>query len=69
MILELDLPYEISDIVYITTDPEQLARVVTGYIIREETTLFTVSFLGEEQNFYGFELTFKRDMAKVLGLN
>jgi len=67
--IEVKIKHNITDIVYITTDPEQLDVVVTGFLIKQDSVMYVVSFCGTEQEYYDYELTSKRDMAKVLGVN
>lgn len=38
-IMRIDPEYKIGDVVYLLTDPEQNARMVIGYIIRQDYSL------------------------------
>ena len=50
--------YKIGEIVYSITDPEQNARMVTGYTIRKNGLIsYLVTFIDCERQFEDFELT------------
>ena len=49
--------YKIGQIVYSITDPEQNARMVTGYTIRKNVILYLVTFVDCERSFEDFELS------------
>jgi len=59
------LEFTIGQIVYLKTDYEQLARIVTGIYIRENSVSYIVSYLTEEYTHYGFEMTSGRDIVKA----
>ena len=50
--------FKIGEIVYSITDPEQNARMVTGYTIRKNGLIsYLVTFIDCERQFEYFELT------------
>ena len=50
--------FKIGEIVYSITDPEQNARMVTGYTVRKNGLIFyLVTFIDCERQFEDFELT------------
>lgn len=50
--------FKIGEIVYSITDPEQNARMVTGYTIRKNGLIsYLVTFIDCERQFEDFELT------------
>ena len=50
--------FKIGEIVYSITDPEQNARMVTGYTIRKNgLILYLVTFIDCERQFEDFELS------------
>lgn len=50
--------YKIGEIVYSITDPEQNARMVTGYTIRKNGLIsYLVTFIDCERQFEDFELS------------
>ena len=50
--------YKIGEIVFSITDPEQNARMVTGYTIRKNGLIFyLVTFIDCERQFEDFELS------------
>ena len=50
--------YKIGEIVFSITDPEQNARMVTGYTIRKNGLIsYLVTFIDCERQFEDFELT------------
>ena len=50
--------FKIGEIVYSITDPEQNARMVTGYTIRKNGLIsYLVTFIDYERQFEDFELT------------
>lgn len=59
------LEFDIRDTVYIKTDPEQLERIVTGIIIRENGIVYHVSYCTDETSHYGFELSEEKDVMKT----
>lgn len=53
----INFEHNIGDIVYLRTDPQQRARVVTGQIIRpNELVLYYLSYETNESLHYGFEI-------------
>lgn len=50
--------FMIGEIVYSITDPEQNARMVTGYTIRNNgLILYLVTFIDSERQYEAFELS------------
>ena len=50
--------FKIGEIVYSITDPEQNARMVTGYTVRKNGLIsYLVTFIDCERQFEDFELT------------
>ena len=50
--------FKIGEIVYSITDPEQNARMITGYTVRKNGLIsYLVTFIDYERQFEDFELT------------
>ena len=49
--------FEIGQTVYIVTDPDQYARIVTGYTVRKHLIYYLVSLVDNEKQFEDYELT------------
>ena len=49
--------FEIGQTVYVVTDPDQYARIVTGYTVRKNLIYYLVSFVDNEKQFEDYELT------------
>ena len=49
--------FKIGDIVYIKTDREQNARMVTGFLARLDYHLVICSMCGDEIHVFDFEIT------------
>lgn len=60
-----DLRFCMRDVVYLKTDPDQLARIVTGVLIREDGIKYYLSCGMDETYHYGFEITKERDVVKA----
>ena len=55
--------YKIGEIVFSITDPEQNARMVTGYTIRKSgLILYLVTFIDCERQFEDFELSSEKNI-------
>lgn len=61
--------YDLGDIVYLITDPDQLERMVTGIRIRPSGVIYSITHSTLETDHYDIELSSKKDMIKQLGLN
>lgn len=54
--------YNIGDIVYVKTDPDQTRGIVTGITVRNNNNLiYTVDHFDRSNDFYEFELSDTRD--------
>lgn len=59
---------QIEDIVYMKTDMEQRAHIITGAVIRPDGIQYLVSNNGLEYNQYAFEITKERNKLMALGV-
>lgn len=59
MILTIDNGYDIGEIIYLRTDPDQSPRVITGIKIRANNTVIYMISLGAtaETEHYEFEIS------------
>lgn len=57
-------PYNVGDIVYLVTDPEQRERMVTGIIIRESATIYYLAHCEIETVHYAIEMSKRCDVIK-----
>lgn len=53
----IDTKYEIGDIVYLKTDPEQVERQVFAYIVYRSEIIYKVTMGTTVSEHYDFELT------------
>ncbi|MDB5288524.1 MAG: hypothetical protein JWR05_3473 [Mucilaginibacter sp.] len=58
--------FEYGETVYLKTDPEQRARIITGHIIRKESIIYYVSCGVDETTHYEIELTKDEDTLTKL---
>ena len=68
-LLTYEALFEIGDTVYIKTDPDQKARMVTGHKIRKTALIYLVSFISTEDEYADFELTGEEDKVKRFTAN
>lgn len=61
-----DLDFDIEDIVYLRTDPEQLERLVTGINLRKSGVMYLLSCGTNDSLHYGFEIAKERDVIKSM---
>jgi hypothetical protein len=60
--------FEIGQVVYLVTDPEQQPRMITGYMVREgKRRIWLVSGPEGEIERYGMELRADRDLVMATG--
>ena len=55
--MNLEFAFEIGQIVYSVTDPEQNARMITGYTVRATVIYYLATFVDNERQFEDYELT------------
>lgn len=59
--------YRIGDWVYVKTDNEQTKRMCTGVYFRPDGVSYILSVDGNEQQYYGVELSIEEDaLTKIL---
>ena len=58
--MNLKFAFEIGQIVYSVTDPEQNARMITGYTIRKTVVYYLATFVDSERQFEDYELTIEK---------
>ena len=59
------MKYEIGEIVYLVTDPEQHARIITGINIRKSGVQYELAFETSASWHYDFEMSRERDIIKA----
>ena len=65
--MENDLKH--GDIVYLKTDPEQMPRMVTGWIVRPTQLIYYLSYDTLESTHYPIEISKEPNELKKLGIN
>lgn len=55
--ITLTIFYEVGDTVYLKTDTEQRARLITGIFVKPNDIIYQVSCGSEISNHYAFELS------------
>ena len=63
--MKVDNKFNIGQIVYLKTDPEQRERLVTAIVIRGYGILYSVSFETDESTHYDFEIASEKDITKL----
>lgn len=66
-ILQFEVEYEIGDMVYIKTDPDQNRAQVQGYQIDKNGLMYDVTRNAMAFLCYGFELTREKDVEIATG--
>ena len=65
--MRIENEFNISDFVYLKTDPDQQERIITGINVRPGGRIIYAVTLGHEETcHYGFELSHEKDMLKVV---
>ena len=64
--LTSEVDFEIGDVVFCKTDPEQKERLVIGINYNGHCLSYTCSFCDFEHDFYGIELSKEKDVLKSL---
>ena len=66
--VEINVCFKIGQSVYLTTDPEQFERLVTGYMIEKDTIRYQVS-MGSDVGYHAdYELSAECDTFKKLDI-
>ena len=55
--MKLEFAFAIGQLVYSITDPEQNARMITGYTIRKTVIYYLATYIDDETQFEEYELT------------
>jgi len=66
MIFSINTSFKEGDLVYVKTDPEQVRRMITGFVVRQkgEVIMYEVTIaLGSRESIYcyDYELSFEID--------
>lgn len=69
MKIKFDPLFEIGQIVYLKTDPDQLGRMCTGYIIRATVIVYYLTYIGSETSHYDYEITQEPDALRRMGVH
>ena len=65
MLLKIEVDYEYGEMVYLRTDPNQLERLVTGYILRPGgEPIYKLTYSTGETAHYGIELSREKDEVR-----
>ena len=60
----LQAKYKLGEPVYLTTDPDQIERIVTGIIHRPHGIVYIVALVGAETYHYDIELSREPNILK-----
>lgn len=58
--------FEIGQIVYLKTDPEQNERIITGIMVRPTMLIYYIAFGMNETTHYDIEITTEKDVLKAI---
>jgi hypothetical protein len=61
----IDNKFNIGEEVYLKTDSEQLPRLVTGFVVRQNSISYNLSCGSIETWNYDFEITVEKDVLKT----
>lgn len=64
-----EVKFRIGQFVFLRTDPEQVERLVVGYIVRATGILYEVAYLNHVEDCYDIQLSATRDEVKRLGVD
>ena len=64
----IDNAFDIGQVVYLRTDPDQSARLVTGLLVQRSQTLYYLSYGETETRHFDFEISAERDVLASSGL-
>lgn len=67
--MQIDNKFNLGQIVYFHTDPEQKKYIVVGLIFRENSIRYEVSHIGDTQWVSGYELTDEEDIVFKISQN
>lgn len=60
--MKINTTYNLGDILYHKTDPEQLPGIVVGIVINPGSISYILSFAGEESEHFELELSEEMDV-------
>jgi len=63
---DIEFEFNFEDIVFLKTDPLQLERIVTCYILRPHSVVYELSCGTDTSVHCGFEISEKQDMLKII---
>ncbi len=59
----IESKYEIGETVYLITDKEQAARLVTGFIVRKTALIYELSCGANSSTHYDFEISLEPNVV------
>lgn len=69
-VIKLIAEYNIGETVYLSTDPEQEPRLVTGILIKpNDLIMYELAYCEDTSYHYGFEITKDIDLIKKFNNN
>ena len=60
--ITINVRYEIGEIVYLTTDPEQYKRIITAYQVDKAGILYILACGELQTTHYDFEITTEKEL-------
>jgi hypothetical protein len=63
MKINIEVNHQIGDIVYLRTDPEQQARIITAYMVTPREVMYEVACGVMTTPHYEFELSTEKDVS------
>ncbi len=64
--INIDNKFDIGQIVYLKTDPEQSARIVTAITISQTSLLYNLSLSSNDSRHYDFEISEEANVLQTL---
>lgn len=66
--MKIDPVFNLGDIVYLKTCPDQFQRIVTGIMVRSTGIVYELSFAMGSSNHYDFEILKNKDTMIACGI-
>ncbi|MDB0600318.1 hypothetical protein PL373_13200 [Tenacibaculum maritimum] len=66
---EINIPFNIGQVVFLKTDDEQKKHFVTGIKIRQGGVVYSISHNGYEVDVFDFEISVKENVLIKLGID
>ena len=66
--IKINVEFEIGQVVYLKTDPDQLERIVVSIIVENKDTAYQLACGDGNSTHYDYEISAEKDVLKGLGV-